>query len=96
MTTKNEWYAINAPIGKRLGYPQCCIDAFCNQPPGSFAGKTPSIADKERVRASYVGKYYTGFIPCHEHAIQVLSGKIALFQLIKNRDTSLPPFPFKW
>ncbi len=30
---QQEWFAENAPYGKELGYPDCCIKEFCNQPP---------------------------------------------------------------
>jgi len=32
-TLRENWYTENAPLGRKLGYPYCCIKEFCDQPP---------------------------------------------------------------
>lgn len=88
-----EWRQENEPIGKELGYPQCCIDAFCNQPPHVMRNTLPSEDDHIRMRAAYINDFYTGFIPCIEHAKEVLWGKKTLPELIQNRSLRYPEFP---
>lgn len=85
------WTEENAPLGKELGYPACCVEAFCNQPPELLRGK-PSKEDKLRYEASHISGEYTGFIPCAKHAKQIKSGEIELGDLIQDR-THPSPFP---
>lgn len=61
------WTAENEPIGKDLGYPDCCIKEFCNQPPKLMKGK-PTKDDIRRFKAAHINGEYTGFVPCKAHA----------------------------
>ena len=90
---QREWYRINAPLGKQLGYPECCIREFCNQPPEYLRSNYRTADDMIRYRAGQINNKFTGFIPCLSHARMILTKKIQLKDLIKNRDKSLPPFP---
>lgn len=66
--------------GMLLGYPDCCIKSFCTQLPSerTLYQKATTIE---------------GFIPCIEHAKQIVSGKITTKDIIKNRLPSFAPFP---
>lgn len=77
------WTETNAPVGKRLGYPDCCIRAFCAQPPGILAKTQRTEADVDRYNAGCINGEFTGFIPCHKHAREILAGKITLQSLIR-------------
>lgn len=91
---RRKWRAENAPLGTRLGYPDCCINEFCNQPPFVMAlQKNASEDDNIRFRAAHVNGVFSGFIPCIFHANQIMQRKITLDSLIKNRDSSIPNFP---
>lgn len=57
--------------GKYFGYPQCCIDSFCNQ--YALTSEQEDAIDNH------------GFIPCHKHAIMILENKTTLKELIKDR-----------
>jgi hypothetical protein len=70
---QQEWYEINAPFGKDLGYPDCCIKEFCDQPPEYFKGIKPSQDDINRYNAGCINGVFTGFIPCASHAKQILN-----------------------
>lgn len=69
--------------GKEFGYPQCCIDDFCGR---TFF----SEADENQQK---VGENGFGFIPCPEHAKQIVEGTIKIESLIKNRNPDFAPFP---
>lgn len=90
---KNRWYKINAPLGEKLGYPDCCIKAFCNQPPELLKLMSVTENDRMRYNAAFVDGQYTGFIPCTYHAKKIMKGEITLTDLIKDRDIDMPPFP---
>lgn len=92
------WTKINEPVGKLLGYPQCCIKEFCNQPPGSLENLDPVETYKIHLRwkASHIGPYYSGFIPCYAHALEILTGHTELKDLIQNRSAAIKPFPIEW
>ncbi len=92
---QQEWFEINAPIGKQLGYPDCCIKEFCDQPPALLKKlKEPSKIDKRRYKAGCIDGKYSGFIPCAFHAKEITTGKITLMSLITNRDLdTFPVFP---
>lgn len=91
---KKEWFEINAPLGKRLGYPDCCIKEFCDQPPAVLnQNKKASKDDLMRHESGCIKGEFTGFIPCISHAKQINDDKITLGSLIKNRDSKLPKFP---
>lgn len=89
----DEWTSINSPVGHQLGYPKCCIDAFCAQPPLLMQLMGPTEEDDARYKASHMDGKYTGFIPCIEHAKQVLSGEVQLSDLIDNRSSDFEAFP---
>lgn len=65
--------------GTLLGYPDCCIKSFCVQLPSERT---------ENQRSASIG----GFIPCIEHAKQIVSGKIKAKDIIKNRLSSFKLF----
>lgn len=91
---QQEWFEINAPMGKQLGYPDCCIKEFCDQPPEWLKKQgAPSKVDLRRFRAGHINGQFTGFIPCAFHAKEIVTGKITLASLIKDRDIFLPLFP---
>lgn len=89
-----EWTYENKPMGELLGYPDCCINEFCITPP-DLIKNIPKLDLKKRVLAGHVNNVFTGFIPCLNHANQILSGKITLESLIDygKRDLFLPKFP---
>lgn len=90
---QQDWYNENAPFGRELGYPECCIKAFCDQPPALLKGRLPTQIEKDRYKAGCINGEFTGFIPCAEHAKEILIGKISLHSLIKNRNPIFLPFP---
>lgn len=91
---KKDWHEENYPLGKDLGYPECCIKAFCDQPPALLrARKSPSKDDQLRYKAACINGKFTGFIPCINHAKEIIARRITLESLIKNRNQMFPPFP---
>ncbi len=54
--------------GHHYGYPQCCIDSFCNQ-----------VTTRNQRN---IGKN-SGFIPCKKHCQLISSGAITLESLIR-------------
>lgn len=90
---KQQWYDENAPFGRELGYPECCIKEFCDQPPALLKKSVASKDDKRRYKAGCIDGKFTGFIPCKLHAREIVSGKITLASLIHNRNKEFPPFP---
>lgn len=86
------WTLENEPFGKALGYPDCCIKEFCEQPPQLMKGN-PTKDDKRRYKAACVNGVFSGFIPCKKHAKEITTGKLKLESLIKNREVEIP-FPF--
>lgn len=88
------WTKENLPLGKDLGYPECCIKEFCEQPPIVLKYSKPSKTDKLRFKAGCIDGQFTGFIPCSDHAKKILHGEIKLIDLIKNRNANFLPFPF--
>jgi hypothetical protein len=91
--SKNRWLKINAPIGKKFGYPECCIKEFCDQPPELMEEMDPGENDIGRYKAGCLEGEFTGFIPCIKHSKMILAGEITLGSLIKDRDENLPEFP---
>lgn len=87
------WYRINKPFGLSLGYPECCVNAFCDEPPEILNIRPFIEQDYKRFAAAHIDGIYTGFIPCGRHAELILSGEITLASLIKNWDPAYPPFP---
>ena len=90
---KDDWFSENAPFGKQLGYPDCCIKEFCDQPPALLNNSKPTKEDQRRFKAAHLNGKFTGFIPCKEHAKQIITGKITLMSLIKNRSSEFGIFP---
>jgi hypothetical protein len=64
-------------LGKRLGYPECCIQAFI------FRNDRDDIISPSRIQKCVGNK--TGFIPCSYCCWKVLSKQCKLEELIKNR-----------
>lgn len=87
------WTKENTPLGRDLGYPECCIKEFCAQPPVVLKYSKATKADKKRYQAGKINGVFTGFIPCIKHAEEILARKIKLEDLIKNRNPEFPPFP---
>lgn len=93
-----KWTEENKPIGEMLGYPDCCVKEFCELPPRLMTGK-PNNNQIKRVKAASINGKYTGFIPCSNHAKQILLGKITLESLVdktkraNNKEYFIPPFP---
>ena len=90
---KDDWFSENAPFGKQLGYPDCCMKEFCDQPPALLNNSKPTKEDQRRFKAAHLNGKFTGFIPCKEHAKQIITGKITLMSLIKNRSSEFGIFP---
>lgn len=91
---QDAWYEENAPLGKELGYPECCIKEFCAQPPALLKRMgNPSKVDIRRYKAGCINGQFTGFIPCAFHAKEIVMGKITLASLITNRNPEFPSFP---
>lgn len=90
---QQDWYNENAPFGKELGYPECCINEFCSQPPILLKNSKPTQIDKDRYKAGCINGNFTGFIPCMKHAKEILNGKITLASLIQNRNPAFSAFP---
>lgn len=90
------WREENYPIGKRFGYPDCCIEEFCQLTPEEMREKKPNKEDVMRFEAAHLGGRWTGFIPCKKHAKQIMDGETRLADLInyKERDSSFGAFPF--
>lgn len=94
------WTKENEPLGKKLGYPKCCVKAFCELPPELLdfrnAIKLPvSEIEKLRYTVACIDGKFTGFIPCAKCAKKILKGKINLFSLIdeSKRTKDFPLFP---
>lgn len=92
---KRKWFEENQPLGKDLGYPDCCIKEFCDQPPVLLHSRKETTQDdliRFEAACSFDGKF-SGFIPCTHHAKEILAGKISLASLIKDRKPIFPRFP---
>lgn len=92
-TYQQNWYNINAPLGRHLGYPDCCIKAFCDLPPELLRVLQPNDAMHMRYAAGCIDGKFTGFIPCEQHALLITNKQITLASLINNRNAKFPPFP---
>lgn len=90
---KAQWREENYAFGISLGYPKCCVEQFCNEPPLYLNNTKRRKIDFDRYHASLVNGEYSGFIPCDKHSQEILSGKTSLVELIKNRDDKFPHFP---
>jgi hypothetical protein len=58
--------------GTYFGYPHCCIDAFID----IYKKVTKRTDEQEKVHV------WTGFVPCHTHALEILAGRTSLEGLI--------------
>jgi hypothetical protein len=89
---------ISRASGNAYGYPQCCIDKFCQQTPEVLQRQgAPTREDKLRFKAAQINGKFTGFVPCYAHAVQIIQGKIKLEDLIEKTKRTVPlPFPFDW
>lgn len=87
-----EWWSQNYSLGKELGYPECCISAFCNQPPSLLNGAATD-SDIMRYKAGCIDGIFSGFVPCATHAGMILRGHISIFDLITNRNPFFKAFP---
>lgn len=74
---------VTEEVGKYFGYPQCCIEAYLKIL-ANGGRKTAEQANPKVHRD-------TGFIPCPDHARQVLRGEVTLESLVNNR---IYPYPF--
>ena len=74
-----EWKDYIHLKGQYFGYPNCCITAFAND-----LTNNKHISSIRKIAGSH-----TGFIPCHNHAIQILTQKISINNLITNRQCKL-------
>lgn len=90
---KKEWFDENAPFAKELGYPDCCIQEFCDQPPALLAKTDRTENDMIRYEAGCINGVFSGLIPCVRHAKEIIAGKITLASLIKNRNSKFHEFP---
>ncbi len=90
---RQRWHNENFAFGIVLGYPKCCVDAFCYDCPEALKVIPITEEQKQRYNASLIDGVYSGFIPCYNHAKQILNNEIKLSELINNREQSLPPFP---
>lgn len=54
--------------GRHYGYPQCCIESFCNE----------TVTRRQRIAGNK-----SGFIPCKHHTKLILSGRITVQSLIR-------------
>lgn len=68
--------------GDYFGYPRCCQRAFL---PLLLGREYPTLLQT-------IAGQSTGFIPCPEHARDVMDGRIALASLIEHR-VCKKPFP---
>lgn len=81
------WHKENYQLGIDLGYPKCCVKQFCAESPDIINSNLyyMDIQDNLRFKAAQVNGVFTGFVPCYKCAEKVLSGKVKLHELIKNR-----------
>lgn len=58
------WTKENFPVGKKLGYPECCILHFCIASPERLKQFPPDhTAMKIRYEAAHIDGKYTGSLP---------------------------------
>jgi hypothetical protein len=89
-----QWIDSSIDSGKKYGYPECCINEFISKPP-SMLTPPPTIQEILRFRMAYQNGYYTGFIPCLKHAMEIKKELIQLDDLInKSERKTFFEFPF--
>ena len=95
--SRKKWRDENFDFGIELGYPKCCVEAFCYDSPDAIHifGNIPEYKSKMELRyeASLIDGVYSGFIPCLEHSQKIIKGEIKLQDLIKNRFVLFNEFP---
>jgi hypothetical protein len=81
---KESWTKENYQLGIDLGYPKCCVNSFCNYPPQITNSELLPLNynHKLRLKAGTVRGEFTGFIPCTDCAVKVLSDDVTLISLI--------------
>lgn len=91
------WEQENYQVGIDLGYPKCCVDAFCSHPPQLMESPLYESTndDKLRYNAGCIDGEFTGFIPCIDCANDVLSKRKTLQSLIVNRKPEFGEFKLK-
>ncbi len=94
---RKRWHDENFNFGIELGYPKCCVDAFCYDCPEALQifNNIPEFKKDIELRynAALIDGVYSGFIPCTNHAKQILNNEIKLHELIKNRFLLFNEFP---
>lgn len=71
--------------GEYYGYPACCIEDFC-QISYQLINGLPCTRNSQQVKAANG----SGFVPCKVCAEKVVSGTIAIENLITNRKCTEP------
>lgn len=77
-------YTDKRAVGKYYGYPECCIEFFMTIMVNRELGKKAQI--------NRMVSNDTGFIPCTNHARQILKKKMTLEDILQNRqcETKFP------
>lgn len=68
--------------GKALGYPQCCIDWFCQD-----------VINKLDVNQKKIANKGFGFIPCADHARLIVEKGVSIESIIVGRSDEHKPYP---
>lgn len=74
-------------MGIYFGYPACCIFNFLKRYDAIHTGKDITTIEQSRVSGS-------GFVPCQEHAQQILKKQITIHELISQNRKCKKPFPY--
>lgn len=92
-----EFIESSVKSGKAYGFPNCCIKEFCKKTPRMMKASGLTNDDKLRFKAAIVDGNFSGFVPCIEHAKQILSGAIKIHDLIdKSKRKVSNDFPNDW
>lgn len=75
MTTISSPAFISQKQGEYFGYPKCCIKSFIKY----MSGKS------KRVPIQNQASHPEGFVPCKEHAIQIIKKNVKVKDLLENR-----------
>ena len=75
--TYQEYRGNKSKVGEYYGYPKCCIDQFVEN---MYSDRRNNIHNQMSYKASK-----GGFVPCIEHAEQILCREINIADLIVNR-----------
>lgn len=87
------WFDENLDLGTELGYPDCCVYQFILDAPEIIKHRKVTDDDIARLEASKINGELSGFIPCADHAHQILKGERTIESLIENRNPVFLPFP---